>query len=54
MPLDRTEAHRHKRPKAEAGDMRNKKRREWHTAIHEAGHAVIGRVLGTACGKVTA
>lgn len=22
----------------------------WHTAIHEAGHAVIGRVLGMVCG----
>ena len=33
--------------------MRNAKRREWRTAIHEAGHAVIGRVLGMACGKVT-
>jgi hypothetical protein len=29
------------------------KRQEWHTAIHEAGHAVIGRVLGMACGQVT-
>jgi len=24
-----------------------------HTAFHEAGHAVIGRVLGMACGQVT-
>ncbi len=24
-----------------------------HTAIHEAGHAVIGRVLGLPCGEVT-
>jgi hypothetical protein len=24
-----------------------------HTAIHEAGHAVIGRVLGLPCGRVT-
>jgi ATP-dependent Zn protease len=29
------------------------KRREWHTAIHEAGHAVIGRMLGMVCGQVT-
>jgi ATP-dependent Zn protease len=28
-------------------------RQEWRTAIHEAGHAVIGRVLGLECGKVT-
>src|SRR5689334_5077933 len=25
----------------------------WHTAIHEAGHAVIGRVLGMGCGHAT-
>ena len=25
----------------------------WHTAIHEAGHAVIGRVLGMVCGGVS-
>jgi ATP-dependent Zn protease len=25
----------------------------YHTAIHEAGHAVIGRVLGIPCGSVT-
>lgn len=25
----------------------------WSTAIHEAGHAVIGRVLGLKCGQVT-
>jgi hypothetical protein len=25
----------------------------WHTAIHEAGHAVIGRVLGMRCGSAT-
>jgi hypothetical protein len=24
-----------------------------HTAIHEAGHAVIGRVLGMTCGHAT-
>ena len=29
------------------------KQREWHTAIHEAGHAVIGRMLGMVCGQVT-
>jgi hypothetical protein len=28
-------------------------RQEWRTAVHEAGHAVIGRVLGLECGKVT-
>jgi len=28
-------------------------RKEWWTAVHEAGHAVIGRVLGLKCGKVT-
>src|SRR5205085_1126369 len=27
--------------------------RVWATAIHEAGHAVIGRVLGYPCGKTT-
>lgn len=25
----------------------------WHTAVHEAGHAVIGRVLNMTCGHVT-
>jgi hypothetical protein len=25
----------------------------WHTAIHEAGHAVIGRVLGMRCGSAS-
>jgi hypothetical protein len=24
-----------------------------HTAVHEAGHAVIGRVLGLVCGEIT-
>src|SRR5262245_12701176 len=24
-----------------------------HTAVHEAGHGVIGRMLGMACGQVT-
>jgi hypothetical protein len=27
--------------------------RLWRTAIHEAGHAVIGRVLGMVCGYAT-
>lgn len=26
---------------------------QWRTAVHEAGHAVIGRVLGLECGKLT-
>ena len=25
----------------------------WHTAVHEAGHAVIGRILNLPCGKAT-
>lgn len=25
----------------------------WHTAVHEAGHAVVGRVLDMPCGGVT-
>lgn len=31
----------------------NLEKQKWQTAIHEAGHAVVGRVLGIRCGYVT-
>ena len=41
----------------EAAAMSKKQKRylndPWQTAIHEAGHAVIGRVLGMVCGHTT-
>ena len=33
--------------------MTRRRDRRRHTAIHEAGHAIVGRVLGLDCGSVT-
>jgi ATP-dependent Zn protease len=34
-------------------ERRRSKKQIWHTAVHEAGHAVIGRVLKLDCGPAT-
>ena len=39
-----------KRPQALVPDLVQVR---WHTAVHEAGHAVIGRVLGMLCGPAS-
>jgi ATP-dependent Zn protease len=33
--------------------MRRTPEEEWRTAVHESGHAVVSRVLGFLCGKVS-